>query len=51
MVLRVALSLVLLVAIAAAPALAGEVRAYDAKAFEAAQAAGKPVVVAVHASW
>jgi thioredoxin 1 len=35
----------------AGPALAGEVRPYDAAAFEAAEAAGAPVVIHVTASW
>lgn len=47
---------VVLAAIAASaafttPAAAMEPRAFDAKAFAAAQQAGKPILVAVHASW
>lgn len=47
---------VVLAAIAASaalttPAAAIEPRAFDAKAFAAAQQAGKPILVAVHASW
>jgi thioredoxin 1 len=37
-------------ALAAAPAFA-EPQPFDAKAFDAAQKAGKPIFVAVHASW
>jgi hypothetical protein len=37
---------------AAMPALAtAEVQSFDAKAFEAAQAAGQGVVVDIHATW
>jgi thiol-disulfide isomerase/thioredoxin len=32
-------------------ALAMDIKAFDAKAFEAAQAAGKPILVEVHAPW
>jgi thiol-disulfide isomerase/thioredoxin len=47
---------VVLAAIAAsagfsAPALAMDAKAFDAKSFAAAQKAGKPILVAVHASW
>ena len=34
-----------------APAFATETRAYDPEAFAAAQKAGRPVFVAIHASW
>jgi thioredoxin 1 len=34
-----------------APAFATETRAYDPEAFAAAQKAGKPIFVAIHASW
>ena len=34
-----------------APAFAAETRAYDPGAFAAAQKAGKPTFVAIHASW
>lgn len=34
-----------------APAFAADSRAFDAKAFEAAQAAGKPILVEVTAPW
>ncbi len=35
----------------AAPALATETRTFDASSFAEAQKAGKPILVAVHASW
>lgn len=35
----------------AAPALAFDAKPFDQKAFEAAQAAGKPILVEVHATW
>lgn len=35
----------------AAPALATETKAFDPQSFAAAQRAGKPIFVAVHASW
>jgi thiol-disulfide isomerase/thioredoxin len=35
----------------ATPAVATETRPFDQESFEAAQKAGKPVFVAVHASW
>lgn len=35
----------------ASPLFAGEHRAFDAAAFQAAQAAGKPIMVEVHAPW
>lgn len=35
----------------ASGAFAGEHRAYDAAAFQAAQTAGKPIMVEVHAPW
>lgn len=35
----------------AAPAFAMEKKPFDAKAFEAAQAAGKPILLEVHAPW
>src|SRR4051794_24777886 len=38
-------------AIAAVPALAATPSAFDAKAFADAQKAGRPILVAVHASW
>jgi hypothetical protein len=48
---HLAIPMVLLLLLAlAAPAMA-EVQAFDAKAFEAAQAAGQGVVVDVHATW
>lgn len=34
-----------------APALATETRTFDATSFAAAQKAGKPIFVAIHASW
>ena len=34
-----------------APSFAEPVKTYDAKAFQAAQAAGKPVLLEVHADW
>lgn len=34
-----------------APAVAAETRPFDAASFSAAQQAGKPILVAVHASW
>ena len=42
-----------LIATAAAgtPAIAAETRAYDPASFAAAEKAGKPILVAVHASW
>ena len=39
------------VAIAASPALTANAHAFDAKAFSAAQKAGKPILIAVHAPW
>jgi thioredoxin len=38
-------------AAAVAPALCATQQTFDAKAFAEAQAAGKPILVAVHASW
>jgi thiol-disulfide isomerase/thioredoxin len=35
----------------AAPAFATDTKAFDRTAFEAAQKAGKPIFVAIHASW
>jgi thioredoxin 1 len=35
----------------AAPAMASETKAFDPDSFAAAQRAGKPILVAVHASW
>jgi thioredoxin 1 len=35
----------------AAPAYATETRAFDEASFSAAQKAGKPILVAIHASW
>ena len=37
--------------LAASPALADNAHAFDAKAFAAAQKAGKPILIAVHAPW
>jgi thioredoxin 1 len=37
--------------LAASPALADNAYAFDAKAFAAAQKAGKPILIAVHAPW
>jgi thioredoxin 1 len=37
--------------LAASPALADNASAFDAKAFAAAQKAGKPILIAVHAPW
>ena len=48
---RLAPFLLALALLVAAPAQAGEWHAYDATAFTAAQAAGKTVMVAVHANW
>jgi len=47
---------VILAAVAAsasfsAPAVAMEAKTFDAKSFAAAQKAGKPILIAVHASW
>ena len=39
------------IAVAAAPAIAGPVQPYSLGALQAAQRAGKPVVVYVHADW
>jgi hypothetical protein len=41
----------LLLAVAAAPAAAFEKKPYDAQAFEAAKAAGKPILVDITATW
>jgi thioredoxin-like negative regulator of GroEL len=41
----------LLGSLAAAPALASGPQAYNAKAFAEAQKSGKPILIAVHASW
>lgn len=35
----------------AVPAFAADAHAFDAKAFSAAQQAGKPILIAVHAPW
>ena len=43
--------LVLLLALAVAAPGRAAVRSYDAKAFAAAQTAGKSIVVHVHATW
>lgn len=45
--------LVLILALVVAPtlALAGEPQRYDPAAFKAAQAAGKPILVEIHADW
>ncbi|ATQ67273.1 MULTISPECIES: thioredoxin family protein [Methylosinus] len=48
---RFALALAAAVALVAAPLSAAERHAYTAKAFDAAQAAGKPILVEVHAPW
>jgi len=45
------LATVVLVAVAMPMAAAAEVKAFDAKAFDAAQAAGAGVVVDIHATW
>jgi thiol-disulfide isomerase/thioredoxin len=37
--------------LAASPAFADNAHAFDAKAFAAAQKAGKPILIAVHAPW
>jgi thioredoxin 1 len=37
--------------LAASPAFAANAHAFDAKAFAAAQQAGKPILIAVHAPW
>lgn len=37
--------------VAAAPALAADVRPFDQRAFAAAQAAGRPILIEVHAPW
>jgi thioredoxin len=41
----------LLWAVAAAPAMAFEKKAFDAKAFEAAKAAGKAILIDITAPW
>jgi len=38
-------------ALASSPALADSAHAFDSKAFAAAQKAGKPILIAVHAPW
>jgi thioredoxin 1 len=38
-------------ALAAVPALATEPQPFESKAFDAAQKAGKPIFVGIHASW
>jgi thioredoxin 1 len=48
---RFALALAAAFALIAAPLAAAERHAYTAKAFDAAQAAGKPILVEVHAPW
>ena len=48
---RLAPFLLALALLVSAPAQAGEWQAYDSTAFTAAQAAGKTVLVAVHADW
>ena len=35
----------------ASPAVSAETKKFDMKAFQAAQAAGKPIIVEVHADW
>ena len=35
----------------AAPAFAAETKTFDPESFAAAQQAGKPILVAIHASW
>ena len=47
----VMLAAIVLVLAAAIPAPAADVKPFDAKAFEAAQAAGESVVVVIHATW
>ncbi|WP_239019582.1 thioredoxin family protein [Sphingomonas suaedae] len=42
---------VIVVAAAVAPAQAATLKPFDQKAFAAAQAAGKPILVEVHAPW
>jgi thioredoxin 1 len=44
-------SITLLMGFAAFSAQAAETQDYNAKAFAAAQAAGKPILVEIHASW
>jgi thiol:disulfide interchange protein len=48
---RFALALAAAVVLVAAPLSAAERHAYTAKAFDAAQAAGQPILVEVHAPW
>lgn len=48
---RHVLALLGLAALAATPARAGEVEPFSAAAFEAAQQAGRPILVAVSAPW
>ena len=47
----VMLAAIVLVLAAASSAPAADVKPFDAKAFEAAQAAGESVVVDIHATW
>lgn len=51
MLTRRAFALALCGAFAVAPALAFEKKAFDAKAFQAAKAAGRPILVEVSAPW
>lgn len=48
---RLALALLLALALPAAPARAAAIPAFDAAAFKAAQEAGKPVLIVIHAEW
>ncbi len=48
---KMLLVVVAMLSLAAVGAWAGEPQPYDARAFAAAQAAGKPILVEVHASW
>lgn len=44
-------AIVAVAAIASAPATAAELRAFTPRAFAAAQSAGRPILVDVHANW
>lgn len=44
-------ALALPIALASSPAIAGPIRPYSAAAFQAAQRAGAPILVDVHADW
>ena len=48
---RLALALFAAAALVSTPLSAAELHAYTPKAFDAAQAAGKPILVEVHAPW